>query len=64
MAIAAALMMCCRTYLRAHWLTDTFESVLVASGIALVLWFAFAPVLRREQRIPLIRRQSPRRSAS
>ena len=35
-AIAAALMMCCRTYLRAHWLTDTFESVLVASGIALV----------------------------
>ena len=29
-AIAAALMMCCRTYLRAHWLTDTFESVLVA----------------------------------
>jgi len=63
-AIAAALMMCCRTYLRAHWLTDTFESVLVASGIALVLWFAFAPVLRREQRIPLIRRQSPRWSAS
>jgi hypothetical protein len=31
-AIAVALMMCCRTYLHAHWLTDTFESVLVASG--------------------------------
>jgi len=31
-AVAAALMMGCRTYLRAHWLTDTFESVLVASG--------------------------------
>ena len=57
--IAAVLMMCCRTYLRAHWLTDTFESVLVASGVALVLWFAFAPVLRREQRIPLTRRQGP-----
>jgi undecaprenyl-diphosphatase len=51
-AIAAALMMCCRTYLRAHWLTDTFESVLVASGIALVLWYLFTPALRREQRIP------------
>jgi len=41
--IAAALMMCCRTYLRAHWLTDTFESVLVASGIALVLWYPVHP---------------------
>ncbi len=57
-AIAAALMMCCRTYLRAHWLTDTFESVLVASGIALVLWYLFTPVLRREQRIPLLSRPS------
>ena len=58
-AIAAALMMCCRTYLRAHWLTDTFESVLVASGIAPVLWCLFASALRREQRIPLIKRQGP-----
>jgi membrane-associated phospholipid phosphatase len=62
-AIAAALMMCCRTYLRAHWLTDTFESVLVASGIALVLWYLFAPPLRREQRMPLIKRQGPSRAA-
>ncbi len=61
-AIAAALMMCCRTYLRAHWLTDTFESVLVASGIALVLWYLFTPVLRREQRIPL--RSRPSRTGS
>lgn len=59
-AIAAALMMCCRTYLRAHWLTDTFESVLVASGIALVLWYLFTPVLRREQRIPLLSRPRAR----
>ncbi len=50
-AIAAALMICCRTYLRAHWLSDTFESVLVASGIALVLWYLFTPALRREQPI-------------
>jgi membrane-associated phospholipid phosphatase len=50
-AFAAVLMMCCRTYLRAHWLTDTFESVLVASGIALVLWYLFAPALRREHQM-------------
>src|SRR6266567_1068896 len=48
-AIAAALMMCCRTYLRAHWLTDTFESVAVGSGIALVLWSLFTPVLLRDR---------------
>jgi membrane-associated phospholipid phosphatase len=59
-AIAAALMMCCRTYLRAHWLTDTFESVLVASGIALVLWYLFTPALRREQRIRLLPRPRAR----
>jgi membrane-associated phospholipid phosphatase len=46
-AAAAVLMMCCRTYLRAHWLTDTFESVVVAAGIALVLWFLFTLALRR-----------------
>jgi undecaprenyl-diphosphatase len=60
-AVAAALMMCCRTYLRAHWLTDTFESVLVASGIALVLWYLFTPALRREQRIPRPRVRRARR---
>ena len=55
-AIATVLMMCCRTYLRAHWLTDTFESVLVGSGIALVLWSLFPPVLLRDQRTTLARR--------
>ncbi len=49
-AFAAALMMCCRTYLRAHWLSDTFESVAVAAEIALVLWSLFTPVLLRDQR--------------
>ena len=48
-ATAAVIMMCCRTYLRAHWLTDTFESVVLASGIALVLWWSFAPALARER---------------
>jgi undecaprenyl-diphosphatase len=48
-AAAAVIMICCRTYLRAHWLTDTFESVLVATGIALMLWWWFAPALARER---------------
>ncbi len=53
--VAAVLMMCCRTYLRAHWLTDTFEGVALASGIALVLWSLFTPALSRDRdrRIPL-----------
>ena len=48
-AVAAVLMMCCRTYLRAHWLSDTFESVLVGSGLALVLWALFTPPPRRHE---------------
>jgi undecaprenyl-diphosphatase len=51
-AVAAAMIISCRTYLRAHWLSDTFEGVLVGTGIALVLWSLFTPVLLREQRTP------------
>ena len=53
-AVAAAtiVMMWCRTYLGTHWLTDTFESLAVAGGIALVLWWAFTPVLAREAARP------------
>jgi hypothetical protein len=40
--------------------TAAFESVLIASGIALVLWYLFTPALRREQRIPLLPRQRAR----
>jgi undecaprenyl-diphosphatase len=50
--IAAVIMMCCRTYLRAHWLTDAFEGAALASGIALVLWWSFAPAVARERRKP------------
>jgi membrane-associated phospholipid phosphatase len=46
---AAVIMMCCRTYLRAHWLTDAFEGVALASGIALVLWWLFTPAVARER---------------
>lgn len=40
-AVVTLLMMWCRTYLGAHWLSDTFESILVAGGLVLVGW-AFA----------------------
>jgi undecaprenyl-diphosphatase len=48
-ALAAAIMVLTRTYLRAHWLSDTFGSVLVAAGIALLLWWCFAPKLAAER---------------
>jgi membrane-associated phospholipid phosphatase len=48
-AVATAVMMFCRTYLAAHWLSDTLESLLVGSGVALVLWWAFAPWLARDR---------------
>ena len=37
-AATGLVMMFCRTYLAAHWLSDTFESLLLATGIGLVLW--------------------------
>jgi membrane-associated phospholipid phosphatase len=48
-AAATALMMFCRTYLAAHWLSDTLESLLVGAGVALVLWWAFAPWLAADR---------------
>jgi membrane-associated phospholipid phosphatase len=47
-----ALMMYCRTYLAAHWLTDTIESVLVAGGLGLILWWIFEPGLAQERGRP------------
>ncbi|HEY1644522.1 MAG TPA: methyltransferase domain-containing protein [Streptosporangiaceae bacterium] len=48
-AAAALVMIVCRTYLRAHWLTDTFGSVLLGTGIVAVLWWYFAPMLEDER---------------
>lgn len=55
-AVAGLVMICVRTYLRAHWLTDTFESVAVAAGLTLVLCWCFTPALRRDRDMPLRRR--------
>jgi membrane-associated phospholipid phosphatase len=54
-AAAALLMMYCRTYLAAHWLSDTLESLPVGTGVALVLWWIFAPVIDRDRGLPLRR---------
>ncbi len=52
-AAAAALMMFCRTYLAAHWLSDTLESLPIAAGLGLVLWWIFDPVLAHDRGRPM-----------
>lgn len=37
-----------RTWLHAQWLSDTFAGALLGAGTCLVLWRAFAPLLRTE----------------
>ena len=39
--VATLVMVWCRTYLGAHWLSDTLESIFVSGGFALAAW-AFA----------------------
>jgi len=51
-AAATALMMFCRTYLAAHWLSDTVEGALVGGGVGLLLWWVFTPALARDRGRP------------
>ena len=53
------LMAVSRTYLGAHWLSDTLGGLLVGAGAALLLWAAFATPLERE-RLAWIARVSKR----
>ncbi|MEU6883323.1 phosphatase PAP2 family protein [Streptomyces sp. NPDC046712] len=43
-------MMWSRTWLHAHWLSDTVAGAAAGAGAALLLWRAFMPVLAREER--------------
>ncbi|MFD5864503.1 phosphatase PAP2 family protein [Agromyces sp. NPDC127015] len=56
------LMAISRTYLGAHWLSDTVGGALVGAGVALVLWAVFAVPLERE-RLEWISRVSERNAA-
>jgi membrane-associated phospholipid phosphatase len=48
-AVYTVLMAVSRTYLGAHWLSDTVGGLLVGVGVALVLWAVFAAPLERER---------------
>lgn len=51
-AVYVVLMALSRTYLGAHWLTDTVGGAVLGASIALAAWALFAPLLRRERRGP------------
>ncbi len=46
------LMMLSRTYLGAHWISDTVGGMLIGVGVAVIIWAPFAYVLYRERRTP------------
>jgi membrane-associated phospholipid phosphatase len=53
-AVYTVLMLLSRTYLGAHWLSDTLGGLLVGAGVAVIVWAPFASRLNRER--------APRRS--
>jgi undecaprenyl-diphosphatase len=44
------LMALSRTYLGAHWVTDTVGGAVLGAAIAVAAWAVFAPRLRSERR--------------
>jgi len=51
-SIYTLLMMLSRTYLGAHWISDTVGGMLVGAGVAVIVWAPFAFRLYRERRQP------------
>lgn len=51
-AVYTLLMMLSRTYLGAHWISDTVGGMLVGVGVAVIVWAPFALRLYRERRLP------------
>jgi undecaprenyl-diphosphatase len=45
-------MMLSRTYLGAHWISDTIGGMLVGAGVAVIVWAPFVEKLYREHRMP------------
>jgi membrane-associated phospholipid phosphatase len=54
-AAYVVLMALSRTYLGAHWVTDTIGGALVGIAVALGMWAVFAPKIRRERERPSLR---------
>jgi undecaprenyl-diphosphatase len=51
-AIYTVLMMLSRTYLGAHWISDTIGGLLIGAGVAVIVWAPFADRLARERDLP------------
>jgi undecaprenyl-diphosphatase len=47
--VAATAMAWDRTYLGVHWLSDTFAGAALGTGVTLLAWAAFAPMLGRRR---------------
>jgi undecaprenyl-diphosphatase len=47
-AVYVVAMMLSRTYLGAHWLTDTIGGLLLGTAVAVIVWAPFAERLQRE----------------
>ena len=59
------LMALSRTYLGAHWLTDTLGGALLGAAVAVLVWAPFATKLTDEAKLPLAWRwSSPRDSVA
>ncbi|WEO78796.1 phosphatase PAP2 family protein [Cryobacterium sp. SO2] len=54
------IMMLSRTYLGAHWLTDTLGALLLSIGVAAVLWAPVAAKLNGERELAVQRRSRAR----
>lgn len=46
--VVTLLMVWDRTYVSAHWFSDTVEGALLGGGTTLLLWWGFAPLLQRD----------------
>jgi membrane-associated phospholipid phosphatase len=58
--VYVVLMMLSRTYLGAHWLSDTIGGALLGIGVAVIVWAPFANRLFRELETPHRLRALPR----